>query len=168
MSGLADVLKNEYTGKLLDLAGVRKPPFVPDLNTKHYRAPLVEAGGGHVKLKKYSGPEIPASEWESLEYTTYKSDPFTFFAPIKSPTGKNELVGARQAGKEDLDCTYTPNSEKCPTIVAWLESIGANVGRVVKLGGKLPVNFSLGVYDNALRPQYGSTWQLRTQVTIIF
>ena len=51
---------------------------------------------------------------------------------------------------------------------AWTLPIGANVGRVVKLGGKLPVNFSLGVYDNALRPQYGSTWQLRTQVTIIF
>ncbi len=51
---------------------------------------------------------------------------------------------------------------------AWTLPIGANVGRVVKIGGKLPVNFSLGVYDNALRPQYGSTWQLRTQVTIIF
>ncbi|HET9172005.1 MAG TPA: hypothetical protein VFN97_21410 [Actinospica sp.] len=71
MSGLADVLKNEYTGKLLDLTGVRKPPFVPDLNTKHYRAPLVEAGGGYVQLKKYAGPQIPAAEWEGLEYTTY-------------------------------------------------------------------------------------------------
>jgi hypothetical protein len=51
---------------------------------------------------------------------------------------------------------------------AWTLPVGANVGRVVKIGGKLPVNFSLGVYDNAIRPQYGSTWQLRTQVTIIF
>jgi hypothetical protein len=130
MSGLADVLKNEYTGKLLDLTGVRKPPFVPDLNTKHYRAPLVEAGGGYVQLKKYAGPEIPASEWESLEYTTYKSDPFTFFAPITSPTGKIEMIGAAEVGKEELECVPTPNAEKCPTIMAWLDSIGANYGRV--------------------------------------
>jgi hypothetical protein len=46
--------------------------------------------------------------------------------------------------------------------------VGANVGKVVKIGGKLPVNFSVGAYYNALRPEYGSTWQLRTQVTFIF
>jgi hypothetical protein len=51
---------------------------------------------------------------------------------------------------------------------AWTLPVGANVGRVVKIGGKLPVNFSLGAYYNALRPQFGSTWQLRTQVTLIF
>ena len=51
---------------------------------------------------------------------------------------------------------------------AWTLPVGANVGRVVKIGGKLPVNFSLGAYYNALRPQYGSTWQWRTQVTFIF
>jgi hypothetical protein len=51
---------------------------------------------------------------------------------------------------------------------AWTLPVGANVGRVVKIGGKLPVNFSLGAYYNALRPEYGSTWQWRTQVTLIF
>ena len=51
---------------------------------------------------------------------------------------------------------------------AWTLPVGANVGRVVKVGGKLPVNFSIGAYYNALRPEYGSTWQLRTQVTLIF
>jgi hypothetical protein len=51
---------------------------------------------------------------------------------------------------------------------AWTLPVGANVGRVVKIGGKLPVNFSIGAYYNALRPEYGSTWQLRTQVTLIF
>jgi hypothetical protein len=51
---------------------------------------------------------------------------------------------------------------------AWTLPVGANVGRVVKIGGKLPVNFSLGAYYNAVRPQYGSTLQLRTQVTFIF
>ena len=51
---------------------------------------------------------------------------------------------------------------------AWTLPVGANVGRVVKIGGKLPANFSIGAYYNALRPEYGSTWQLRTQVTLIF
>ena len=51
---------------------------------------------------------------------------------------------------------------------AWTLPMGAQVGRVVKIGGKLPVNFAVGAYYNAVRPQYGSTWQLRTQVTLIF
>ncbi len=51
---------------------------------------------------------------------------------------------------------------------AWTLPVGGQVGRVIKIGGKLPVNLSLGAYYNALRPQFGSTWQLRTQVTFIF
>jgi hypothetical protein len=51
---------------------------------------------------------------------------------------------------------------------AWTVPFGAQVGRVVKIGGKLPVNLSVGTYYNVLRPQYGATWQLRTQVTLIF
>jgi len=51
---------------------------------------------------------------------------------------------------------------------AWTLPVGGGGGRVVKIGGKLPVNISIGAYYNALRPQYGSTWQLRTQVTFIF
>jgi hypothetical protein len=50
----------------------------------------------------------------------------------------------------------------------WTLPVGGQVGRVIKLAGKLPVNLSLGSYYNALRPQFGSTWQLRTQVTFIF
>jgi hypothetical protein len=51
---------------------------------------------------------------------------------------------------------------------AWTLPIGGMVGQVVKIGGKLPVNLSLGAYYNALRPEYGPTWQIRTQVTFIF
>jgi hypothetical protein len=51
---------------------------------------------------------------------------------------------------------------------AWTLPVGGQVGRVIKIGGKLPVNLSLGAYYNALRPQFGSTWQLRTQITFIF
>ncbi len=51
---------------------------------------------------------------------------------------------------------------------AWTLPVGAQAGRLIKLGGKLPVNLVVGAYYNALRPQYGSTWQLRTQVAFIF
>jgi hypothetical protein len=51
---------------------------------------------------------------------------------------------------------------------AWTLPIGGQVGRVVKIGGKLPVNLALGAYYNTVRPEFGSTWQLRTQITLIF
>jgi hypothetical protein len=51
---------------------------------------------------------------------------------------------------------------------AWTLPVGAQIGRVIKIGGKLPVNLLLGAYYNALRPEFGSTWQLRTQITFIF
>ena len=51
---------------------------------------------------------------------------------------------------------------------AWTLPIGGQVGRVVKVGGKLPVNLAVGAYYNAVRPEFGPTWQLRTQVTFIF
>ncbi len=127
---IADLLKNEHTKRALRLTGVRKAPFTAPTRTSHYRCPLVESGTGHVVLRRYGGPQIPAPEWESLEYTTYKSDPFTFFAPITSPTGKIELIGAKEAGKEELECAPTPNADKCPTIMQWLNSMGGRYGRV--------------------------------------
>ncbi len=50
----------------------------------------------------------------------------------------------------------------------WTVPIGANIGRVIKLGGKLPVNLSVGAYGNVVHPQFGPNWQLRSQVTFIF
>lgn len=124
-------LKNEYTKRALRFLKVRNSGLVSPGRTAHYRMRPLEAEGGHVVLRKYNGPDIPRAEWERLEYTTYASDPHTFFAPITSPTGKVELVGARESGKAgDLDCEWTPNAEKCPTIVAWLNSVGARFGRV--------------------------------------
>jgi hypothetical protein len=51
---------------------------------------------------------------------------------------------------------------------AWTVPVGAQAGRVIKLGGKLPINLAIGAYYNVVRPEYGATWQLRTQVTFIF
>jgi hypothetical protein len=50
----------------------------------------------------------------------------------------------------------------------WTIPVGAQFGRLIKLGGKLPVNLLVGAYYNALRPQGVGTWQLRTQITIVF
>lgn len=50
----------------------------------------------------------------------------------------------------------------------WTVPVGLQGGRLVKLGGKLPVNMLLGAYYNPIRPAYGATWQLRAQVAFIF
>jgi hypothetical protein len=48
----------------------------------------------------------------------------------------------------------------------WTLPVGAQVGRLIKIGGKLPVNLLIGAYYNAIRPEFGATWQLRTQVLL--
>lgn len=50
----------------------------------------------------------------------------------------------------------------------WTIPVGMQAGRLIKIGGKLPVNLVTGAYYNAIRPEYGATWQLRTQVAFIF
>jgi hypothetical protein len=46
--------------------------------------------------------------------------------------------------------------------------VGLQAGRLIKIADKLPVNMLVGAYYNALRPQFGATWQLRAQVAFIF
>lgn len=43
----------------------------------------------------------------------------------------------------------------------WTLPVGAQAGRPIKFGDKLPVNLLTGAYYNALRPTGGATWQLR-------
>ena len=50
----------------------------------------------------------------------------------------------------------------------WTLPIGAQFGRLIRIGGKLPVNLLVGAYYNALRPSGAGTWQLRTQIAVIF
>ena len=50
----------------------------------------------------------------------------------------------------------------------WTLPVGAQFGRLIKIGGKLPVNLLLGAYYNALRPSGAGTWQLRSQITFVF
>ncbi len=130
MSALAEALKNEHTKRLLRATRLRPAQQLPRTDTAHYRMPILMQAGGWLDLGRYRDAEIPPAEWEGLTYTTYETDPHTFFAPIKSASGKVELVPAGRYGKNDLEAQWTENAERCPTIVAWLESIGARVGRV--------------------------------------
>jgi hypothetical protein len=124
-----EALKNEHTKRILYVTGVRRPSLT-QRETPHYRMPKLQANGGYLRLKKYEGPEIPREEYENLTYTTYSSDDATTFAPITSATGELELKGFEKYGKPDLDGVWTENAKKCPTIVKYVESIGARFGRV--------------------------------------
>ena len=129
VSTLTENLKNEYTKRILYVTGVRRPSLT-QRQTPHYRMPKLEANGGYLRLKAYDGPEIPPEEYENLTYTTYSSDDATTFAPITSCTGELELKGFESYGKPDLDGVWTENAQKCPSIVKYVESIGARFGRV--------------------------------------
>lgn len=129
MSELVSALKNEHTKRILRATGIR-PTTLQHRQTAHYRMPSLQAAGGFLILDKYRGPDIPRNEWEELTYTTYASDQSTFFAPICSATGEIELKGASETGKPDIEGVWTENAKKCPTLVQWIESIGARFGRV--------------------------------------
>ncbi len=126
---IKSALKNEQTKRILKATGIRRRSLT-QRQTPHYRMPKVQAGGGYLLLKKYDGPEIPRQEYEDLIYTTYASDPTTNLAPITSATGELELKGFEAYGKPDLDGVWTENAKRCPTIVKYVESIGARFGRV--------------------------------------
>jgi len=61
-----------------------------------------------------------------------------------------------------ITADWTTGGEK------WTLPVGAQFGRLIKVGGKLPVNLVLGAYYNALRPHNGGTWQLRSQIALVF
>ncbi len=49
----------------------------------------------------------------------------------------------------------------------WIVPVGAGVGKVMLLGGKLPLNVQTGLYNNVIRPDFGPEWQLRIQAQIL-
>ena len=74
--------------------------------------------------------EIPADEYESLEYRDWKSGGDTNFAPIASAYGAIECAGFWDHGKPDKGGVWTSNAEQCPTLVEWANRSGADFGRV--------------------------------------
>lgn len=128
-STLTSALKNEHTARILHATGIRRRSLT-QRQTPHYRMPKLVAAGGYLSLKKYDGPEIPRDEYENLTYTTHANDPNTRTAPITSGNGQIELKGFENYGRPDIDGVWTENAKKCPTIVSWVESVGARFGRV--------------------------------------
>jgi len=85
---------------------------------------------GFVELKRYESPPEP-SEWENLEYLDWKSGGDTNFAILASAGGDHDPRGFWEHGKPDKDGIWVEdNIEKSPTIKKWVESVGANFGRV--------------------------------------
>src|ERR1700730_559897 len=114
MPPLKQALKNQYTKRIMYATGVKHPQKLARRETPHSRRPKLVANGNYMILDRYRGPEIPPQEWESLEYTTYATDPTTYFAPITSATGKIELETFSDFDKCDLDREWTPNAEQTP------------------------------------------------------
>ena len=131
-----------------------------------YRKLDILNDNGFVVLKNYSGPEIPPSEWESMEYVDWKSGGDTNFAPIASALGEMECAGFWDHGKPDKDGIWTDNQYKCPSLVRYVENVGANFGRVrvIKLN---PSEESVAYRNmhlddnNRLNPD-GEGWVIRT------
>ncbi|WP_250434201.1 hypothetical protein [Hanstruepera flava] len=49
----------------------------------------------------------------------------------------------------------------------WIVPIGAGGGKLVMLGGKLPLNLQTQLYYNIVRPDFGPEWQWRVQVQVM-
>ena len=94
----------------------------------HYKLPVLD-DKGFVNLKNYGKP-VPTDEYMHMEYVDWKSGGDTNFAPIASAFGDMECAGFWDHGKSDKDGIWTKNSEVCPTLVKWTETVGARYGRV--------------------------------------
>ena len=49
----------------------------------------------------------------------------------------------------------------------WIVPVGAGGGKLVMLGGKLPLNLQTQLYYNAVRPDFGPEWQWRMQAQFL-
>jgi len=74
--------------------------------------------------------DVPSSEWERLEYMDWKSGGDTNFAPLASADGQLDCRGFWDKGKTDKDALWTSNAEMAPTLRRYVDSVGANFGRV--------------------------------------
>lgn len=98
------------------------------LDTEHYRMRQL-AETGFVALAD-ADFEVPEDEYLGLEYMNWKSGGDTNFAPLASADGELDCRGFWDKGKTDKDAMWTSNADKAPTLKRYVESIGANFGRV--------------------------------------
>ena len=100
------------------------------LHTSH-RRPAAMTATGFVQLRD-ADFVVPDEEFLALEYMDWKSGGDTNFAPIATADGQLDCRGFWNKGDErpDKDARFTSNAAKCPTITRYVESVGANFGRV--------------------------------------
>lgn len=98
------------------------------LHTDHFRMQALSETG-FVQLAD-ADFEVPAAEYEGLEYMDWKSGGDTNFAPLASADGELDCRGFWDKGKTDKDALWTSNADKAQTLKRYVDSIGANFGRV--------------------------------------
>ena len=100
------------------------------LDTPHRRMPVL-AARGYVTLPDLD-PPIPDSEYLALEYMDWKSGGDTNFAPVATADGRLDCRGFWKPGDERADKggRFTSNAALCPAIARYVESVGADFGRV--------------------------------------
>ncbi len=98
------------------------------LHTPHPRLDVL-ASTGFVQLAD-ADFDVPAAEWESLEYMDWKSGGDTNFAPLASADGELDCRGFWDKGKTDKDALWTSNAAISPTLRGYVDGVGANFGRV--------------------------------------
>jgi hypothetical protein len=98
------------------------------LDTAHPRLEILRETG-LVELA-HAPFDVPVSEYESLEYMDWKSGGDTNFAPLASADGELDCRGFWDKGKTDKDALWTSNAAQAPTLKSYVESVGANFGRV--------------------------------------
>ena len=131
----------------------------------HHKLDIL-ADKGYAVLRDYDGPPIAEAEWLGLEYKDWKSGGDTNFAPIASARGELECAGFWDHGKPDKDGIWTSNRAICPTLVDYVESVGANFGRVrvIKLNPSDDQTALRNMHlddNNRLNPD-GQGWVVRT------
>src|SRR5829696_9737614 len=100
------------------------------LGTPHSRLAALDETG-YARLRDLDRP-IPEHEYLALEYMDWKSGGDTNFAPIATADGELDCRGFWKPGDERPDKAgrFTSNAQHCPRIVAEVESVGADFGRV--------------------------------------
>ncbi len=84
------------------------------LDTSHARLPQL-AERGFVVLRD-ADFEVPAHEYEALEYMDWKSGGDTNFAPVASADGELDCRGFWDKGKTDKDALWTSNADLVPSV----------------------------------------------------
>jgi hypothetical protein len=140
------------------------------LHTPHLRLPAL-AETGFVALA--DAPfEVPAHEYEGLEYMDWKSGGDTNFAPIATADGELDCRGfwSKENEHPDKDAIFTVNADKCPTLKAYVGSSGVNFGRVriIKLEPQDHEQALKSIHrddNNRFNPD-GAGWVVRTWVEL--